>query len=90
MATPETETPWPEADAVLEMMAREGATCSLLTPAIKAKLRQMSKGQVLEVRVNDPSAREDLASWSRLTGNTLLATRANGDGLRAAIRKEND
>ena len=90
MATVGTETPWPEADAVLEITARDGATCSLLTPAIKAKLRQMNRGQVLVVRVDDPSAREDLASWSRLTGNTLLATRVDGDGLRAAIRKEND
>jgi TusA-related sulfurtransferase len=34
-----------------------GTTCALLTPAIKAKLRELGTGQVLEVRVDDPAAR---------------------------------
>lgn len=62
--------------AVLEMTqltAAEGAICALLTPAIKAKLREMTGGQILEVRVNDPTAREDIASWCRLSGHEWLA-----------------
>lgn len=50
-----------------------GTTCALLTPAIKAKLREMSSGQVLEVRVDDPTAKEDILSWSRLSGHEVLA-----------------
>ena len=50
-----------------------GTTCALLTPAIKAKLRELEGGQVLEVRVDDPSAREDIAAWCRLAGHELLA-----------------
>jgi len=49
-----------------------GPTCALLTPAIKAKLRDMTSGQVLEVRVDDPTAKEDILSWSRLSGNEVL------------------
>jgi hypothetical protein len=30
-------------------------------------------GQVLEVRVDDPGAREDIAAWRRLAGHELLA-----------------
>ena len=71
----------PHADAVLEMLGlsgAEGTTCALLTPAIKARLREMSAGQVLEVRVeDDPQAREDIASWSRLSGHELLAVVAD-------------
>ncbi len=37
-----------------------GSTCAILTPAIKSKLREMNSGQVLEVRVDDPSARGDI------------------------------
>jgi TusA-related sulfurtransferase len=63
-------------NAVLEMTqlsAADGAICALLTPAIKAKLREMAVGQVLEVRVNDPTARADIASWCRLSGHEWLA-----------------
>ena len=63
-------------DAILDMTqisAAQGAMCALLTPAIKSELQQMSGGQILEIRVNDPTAREDIASWSRLSGHELLA-----------------
>ncbi len=66
----------PESNAVLEWTSAapaEGTICALLTPAIKAKLREMEPGQVLEVRVNDMSARDDIAAWCRLSGHELLA-----------------
>jgi TusA-related sulfurtransferase len=85
----------PSADATLEMLgtaalgAMEGTTCAILTPAIRAKLREMAAGQVLEVRVADPSTRDDLASWCRLSGNQLLAAREEPPGvLRAYLRKK--
>jgi len=50
----------------------QGPTCSILTPSIKRKLGEMNSGQVLEVNVDDPSAKEDIEAWSRLSGNSLL------------------
>ena len=87
---------FPTADAMLEMLGAandagkmDGTTCAILTPAIRAKLREMEAGQVLEVRVDDPAAREDLASWCRLSGNELLAVREESSGvLRAYLRKK--
>jgi TusA-related sulfurtransferase len=87
---------FPAADAVLELLGTannagemDGTTCAILTPAIRAKLREMEAGQVLEVRVDDPAAREDLASWCRLSGNELLAAREESSGvLRAFLRKK--
>jgi TusA-related sulfurtransferase len=80
------------AQALLEMKAESestGSTCALLTPAIKAKLREMDSGQVLEVRVNDPTAREDVAAWCRLSGNELLAIVDEGQReLRFFLRKK--
>jgi len=64
-------------DALLDMKqlaAGQGAMCALLTPAIKGKFQEMEGGQILEVRVNDPTAREDIASWCRLSGHEMLAT----------------
>jgi TusA-related sulfurtransferase len=50
-----------------------GTTCAVLTPAIKARLRELGGGQVLEVRADDPSAHEDIAVWCRLAGHKLMA-----------------
>jgi len=61
----------PHPDGVLEA---PGMTCATLTPAIKDHLRDLASGQVLEVRCDDPAAKEAVPSWSRLTGHPLLAT----------------
>lgn len=61
-------------DALLEFhsLSGQGSTCALLTPAIKCKLAEMTSGQVLEIHVDDPTARGDIEAWSRLTGNAIL------------------
>ena len=84
----------PQPDAVLEwasMVPADGTLCALLTPAIKARLREMAPGQVLEVRVADTSARGDIESWCRLAGHELLAmTEEPSQLLRAYLRKKQD
>lgn len=78
-------------DALLDMTqlaAAQGTICALLTPAIKGKFHEMHGGQVLEVRVNDPTAREDIAAWCRLSGHELLAEfEESPQLLRVLIRK---
>lgn len=90
-STPRTMTT-PHADAVLEHLntaTAQGATCATLTPAIKARLRELQGGQVLEVRVDDLGAREDIAAWCRLAGHELLAAvEAEPHQLRCYIRKK--
>ena len=54
------------------------ANCATLTPLVRAALRELASGQVLEVVTTDPSAEADIASWSRLTGNPLLGARTEG------------
>jgi TusA-related sulfurtransferase len=85
-------TALPQADSRLEMLnldERAGAACALLTPAIKARLREMASGQVLEVRVNDPTARLDVEAWCQLSGNPLLAIMEEApDVLRFFVRKK--
>jgi TusA-related sulfurtransferase len=49
----------------------------------------MEPGQVLEVRVNDPTARLDVEAWCKLSGNPLLAMREEPPNtLRFFIRKK--
>jgi len=84
----------PAPDAVLDLAhspTTQGASCAVLTPAIRAKLREMEAGQVLEVVVDDPTARDDLASWCRLSGHELLAVREESPRLlHAYLRKKRD
>jgi len=68
MMAPNPETPQP--DAVLDAA---GATCATITPMTKAKISELLSGAILEVRSDDPAAREGMPAWSRLTGNDLLA-----------------
>ena len=66
----------PVANQMMEMLEKAGAPgamCALLTPAIRAALREMTGGQVLEVRVDDPTAHGDIAAWCRLAGHELVA-----------------
>ena len=82
----------PSSDAVLEMLSAatlSASTCALLTPAIKAKLRELQAGQILEVRVDDLTAHADIASWCRLAGHELLAVSEDTPHqLRYFIRKK--
>ena len=67
---------------LLEIFTGAGSvesTCAVLTPAIKMKLRAMESGQVLEVRVDDQSARGDIEAWCRLSGNELVRV-SEGEG----------
>ncbi len=64
------------------------ANCATLTPLIRARLREMSSGDVLEVVSNEPTAERDIDSWSRLTGNTLMGKRAVGGAMHFYIRKK--
>jgi TusA-related sulfurtransferase len=66
---PMTEYDSPPADSVLDAL---GETCADLTPLIRARMRGLDSGGVLEVRTDDPSARVDIPAWSRLTGNELI------------------
>ena len=61
----------PAPDAVFEA---PGLACATLTPQIRERIRELESGQVLEVRTDDPAAREGVPAWSRLTGHGLIAT----------------
>jgi tRNA 2-thiouridine synthesizing protein A len=84
------ERPIPAATLeLLESSDRSGSACAILTPAIKAKLMELEPGQILLVRVDDPSARLDVPAWCSLTGNVLQAKAEEDNGiLDFFIRKE--
>lgn len=87
----EMEAAADQADAFLKVDTEpgQGSTCAILTPAIKQKLGDILSGQVLEVLVDDPSAKEDIEAWCRLSGNALLKMDPGaGQALRFYLRKK--
>ncbi|MGZ6295040.1 MAG: sulfurtransferase TusA family protein [Candidatus Limnocylindrales bacterium] len=65
-----TSSPQPRVDARLDAT---GKSCATLTPEVRAAVRLLEPGQVLEIVADDPTAEEGLRAWTRLTGNELVA-----------------
>ena len=75
----------PVADATIDGC---GQTCGALEPQMKRHMGALESGQILEVRVDDPTARLGVPAWSRLTGHTLVATiEEDTDRTRFFLRK---
>ena len=49
-----------------------GLKCPMPILRTKKALAEMDSGEVLEVLVTDPAAREDFTAFARQTGHTLL------------------
>jgi TusA-related sulfurtransferase len=65
-----------------------GLSCATLTPSIRSAVLELDFGSVLEIITDDPEAEEGLRSWTRLTGNELVAAEAGpGSARRFAIRR---
>ncbi len=65
-----------------------GLSCATLTPTISATVRGLDFGSILEIVTDDPEAEEGLRSWTRLTGNELVATEIGpGSARRFAVRR---
>jgi tRNA 2-thiouridine synthesizing protein A len=53
-------------------LAASGLACIKLTPSIKQAISSMQGSEVLKVFNDDPSSREGVPAWCRLTGNKLI------------------
>jgi tRNA 2-thiouridine synthesizing protein A len=82
----QADTPVPVTADVTVDMGQTG--CGDLTPLIRGRMRELHSGQVLEVISEEPSAREGIPAWSRLTGNELLLTLTESGRSRFFIRKK--
>lgn len=74
----------PSPDKVLDT-GPEG--CGGLLMFLLREIRQMQRGQVLEVISYDLGAVEDIPAWCRLQGHTLIATVAEAGRTRFFIRR---
>ncbi len=72
------------ADRVLDCL---GLFCPMPIVKTREALRDMTVGQVLEMRSDDPASDPDMRSWARRTGNELLDVSKNGSVYHFLVRK---
>jgi tRNA 2-thiouridine synthesizing protein A len=78
-------------DAMADMtIDTQGLTCPMPILKTKKALSGLPPGAILEVLANDPAAAEDLDSFCRMTGHTLLEQTTDGDTLRFVIKRSAD
>lgn len=73
-----------KADAKLDCV---GLYCPMPIAQTALEIKQLKKGQVLEVLSDDEGFKSDMPAWCRATGNELLGIEENNGQYKALIRK---
>ncbi|MEK9149242.1 MAG: sulfurtransferase TusA family protein [Candidatus Desantisbacteria bacterium] len=72
-------------DATLDTI---GLYCPLPVMLATEKIKELAKGQILEVLADDPDSLEDIPHWCKTTGNKFLKVEKNEGNYRFYMRKE--
>lgn len=64
-----------------------GLYCPMPIARTREEMDRLKTGQILRVEADDPAAEEDIKSWARRTGNTVLDFSRDGPILVFLIRK---
>jgi len=77
--------------ALAEQMAVKLDACGLQCPGpimkLSQKMKGMQTGEILEISATDPGFANDVKSWSKNTGNTLMNVKSDDGIIKALIRK---
>jgi len=73
-----------KADATLDCI---GLYCPIPIAHTANKLKELEKGQVLEILADDLGIKEDMPAWCKITGNELLSIEEEGEQYRLYVRK---
>jgi tRNA 2-thiouridine synthesizing protein A len=72
------------ASAVLDTF---GLLCPMPIIKTAAKMKELKRGDVLEVLSDDPGIKEDMPAWCVTSGNQLLVIEETGDEFHVFVRK---
>lgn len=72
------------ADRTLDCL---GLFCPMPIVKIRDVIKTMAVGQVVEMLSDDPASDPDMRSWTRRTGNDLVAITRDGPVYRFLVRK---
>jgi tRNA 2-thiouridine synthesizing protein A len=76
-----------QADDTLDCM---GLYCPMPIVKTAQKMKQLQKGQVLEIVADDPGIRQDMPAWAKTTGNEFLGTEEAGEEIKVYVKKTVD
>lgn len=76
-----------EADATLDAV---GLYCPVPVMLTTEKIKEIEKGQVLEILADDPDSLEDIPHWCKITGNRFLKVARENEIYKFYVQKGNE
>jgi len=76
-----------QADDTLDCM---GLYCPMPIVKTAQKIKQIQKGQVLEILADDPGIKQDIPAWAKTTGNEYLGLEEADGEIKMYVRKTQD
>jgi tRNA 2-thiouridine synthesizing protein A len=67
-----------------------GLYCPMPIVKTAEKMKELKKGEVLEVVADDRGIKQDMPAWCRATGNEFLGAEEGGGEIRVYVRKTRD
>ncbi len=67
-----------------------GLLCPMPIIQTARKIKEMKKGEVLEVVSTDEGIKEDMPAWCRQTGQEFIGMEEEGEVIKVYIRKQKD
>ncbi|MGD2245132.1 MAG: sulfurtransferase TusA family protein [Candidatus Aminicenantes bacterium] len=67
-----------------------GLLCPMPIIQTAQKIKEMKKGETLEVTSTDSGIKEDMPAWCRQTGQEFLGFKEEGEVIKAYIKKLKD
>jgi tRNA 2-thiouridine synthesizing protein A len=76
-----------KADQSLDCM---GLYCPMPIVKTAQKMKDLKKGEVLEVVADDKGIKQDMPAWCETTGNEFLGIEEEADEIKVYVRKTKD
>ena len=70
-----------------QMLDTNGVSCPLPILKTKTSMEGLTRGQVLKVETMDPGSKNDMASWAKRTGNTIVTVKGSSGVLTFYVKK---
>ncbi len=67
-----------------------GLLCPMPIIQTAQKIKEMKKGEVLEVTSTDEGIKEDMPAWCRQTGQEYLGLKEDGEVIKVFVKKTKD
>jgi tRNA 2-thiouridine synthesizing protein A len=67
-----------------------GLYCPMPIVKTAQKMKELKKGEVLEIVADDKGIKEDMPAWAQTTGNEFLGAEEEGGEIKVYVRKTKD